>query len=222
MKKLKLKFKIDWKAKIADLLIVIIGITLAFRLDAWNEDRKARKQLNHYLSSFQDETRENIKVLKKVIAIATVRKQEVDTLRALLRKQRYGDRRLGLLSSKLTNTIDYRPTTITIEYIQESDGWGLIRDFRLRKNIIDAYNALEDLEKMEQGTQVYINSFVTPFFFNNIRYSNFYPVNDREFITDHRLENVIIGYQFKLIYQLQNYALVLEQLQRLEKDLRNK
>ncbi len=33
--------KIEWKSKIADLLIVIIGISIAFQLNNWNESKKS-------------------------------------------------------------------------------------------------------------------------------------------------------------------------------------
>jgi len=42
MKKTKKKLKIDWNSKLIDLLIVIIGITIAFQLNNLNESNKSK------------------------------------------------------------------------------------------------------------------------------------------------------------------------------------
>ena len=56
----KHKSTIDWKSKFLDLLIVIIGITIAFKLNTWNESIKEHSELEIYLQSFQEETALNI------------------------------------------------------------------------------------------------------------------------------------------------------------------
>lgn len=49
MKKTKRKLKIDWKSKLIDLLIVIVGITIAFQLNTLNESKKSKTQEKDYL-----------------------------------------------------------------------------------------------------------------------------------------------------------------------------
>ncbi len=41
----KKRFKIDWKSKFIDLLIVIVGISIAFKLNTWNESNKANREI---------------------------------------------------------------------------------------------------------------------------------------------------------------------------------
>ena len=55
MKKIKWKLNIDWKSKFIDLLIVIIGITIAFKLNTWNESITTNLEAKDYIESFYQE-----------------------------------------------------------------------------------------------------------------------------------------------------------------------
>jgi hypothetical protein len=59
MKKIKWEINIDWKSKLIDLLIVIIGITIAFQLEDINEFKKSKAQEKDYLKSFYKENQDN-------------------------------------------------------------------------------------------------------------------------------------------------------------------
>ena len=47
--------KFDWKNHIIELLVVFIGITLAFMLNNWRENEKNNQIENQYLESFHEE-----------------------------------------------------------------------------------------------------------------------------------------------------------------------
>ena len=47
------KFRINWRYAIGEFLIVVIGILVAFQLDAWKEDRDEAKLVNEYLTDIK-------------------------------------------------------------------------------------------------------------------------------------------------------------------------
>ena len=67
IKKLNLNFKIDWQSKIIDLLIVIVGISIAFKLNTWNESIQSNIEFNNYLESFYEENSRNMSQLNSAL-----------------------------------------------------------------------------------------------------------------------------------------------------------
>ena len=46
-------FKINWRYAIGEFLIVVIGILVAFQLDAWKEDKDEAALVNEYLTDIK-------------------------------------------------------------------------------------------------------------------------------------------------------------------------
>ncbi len=212
---------IEWKSKIIDLLIVIIGITLAFRLNSWSESKKQDDLLQNYLTSFALENQSNIKSLVSVIDYAQLQSGKVDTLQKIMRKGSYLDSRLQRLSPSLLNMVTYGPSVITMENIKESGDFELIKDYKLRKKIITAYESISEIKDQEKVLNDYVKNITRPYFFEKIRYRDFYPVDDEGLIKDHRFENMIIGYGLLIKRQMSTYRRILNTLQDLQKELEN-
>ena len=56
--------KINWKYALGEIIIVIIGITIAFSLNNWKEENKNRKLKKQYLESLQIDIEKEIEQLK--------------------------------------------------------------------------------------------------------------------------------------------------------------
>ncbi|MEM8965781.1 MAG: hypothetical protein AAGE93_05150 [Bacteroidota bacterium] len=215
----KIKITIDWKSKLIDFLIVILGITLAFQLNNWNESRKDKQRLENYLESFRLETRENIENLQSALKQARFFKEKADTIKVLIASKRFMDSRLGTTAPLMTNFVGYQPLFTTIENIKESGDFNLIKDYALRKELVNTYESLKGTATSEQNTQEYIRDFIDPYFFNKVRYSTNYPIDPTDFITDHRFENIAIAYSNLMNQQIDDYNSVLDKLQTLEQSL---
>ncbi|MGD1890671.1 MAG: hypothetical protein ACFB15_08755 [Cyclobacteriaceae bacterium] len=217
----RIKLAIDWKSKLIDFLIVILGISLAFQLNSWNETRKTNQRLKNYLESFRLETQENIENLQQVLAAAISQREVADTIKALVTTKRFSDTRLGTTSPIMTNFVFYRPLATTMENIKESGDFELIRDYTLRKKLINTYKLLENTGINERVTEDYIHDFINPYFFNKVRFSTNYPIDPADFITDHRFENIAVAYSNLMTNQIIEYESVLEKLYNLQQSLDN-
>lgn len=55
----KILVNIQWADKLIDLLVVIVGITIAFSLNNWNNNRRDNKLKTTYLSSLHNDLKKD-------------------------------------------------------------------------------------------------------------------------------------------------------------------
>ena len=214
MKKIKRKLKIDWKSKFIDLLIVIVGITIAFQLNNLNESNKSKSKEKDYLKSFYEENRDNESSLSLALEFALKTKNDIDTLKQILLSKDYEDDRIKGLSASMMALSDFSPSLITMENITASGDFELISNFENRENLIDTYNSYQTTSQLEGILSDYVNQYVTPFFFANVRFSDFTSLNEN-FINKSEFENIVIGYDALLTQKLKGYVVNKEKLQKL-------
>lgn len=214
MKKTKRKLKIDWKSKLIDLLIVIVGITIAFQLNTLNESKKSKTQEKDYLKSFYEENRNNESSLSLALEFAFKTKKDIDSLKQILLSKNYEDDRVKDLLVSMMAVSDFSPSLITMENITASGDFELISNFEYREKIIDTYNSYQTTSQLEGILTDYVNQYVAPFFFENIRLSDFTSLKEN-YIKKSEFENIVIGYDVLLTQKLKGYEVNLEKLKEL-------
>ena len=129
----KKKFKINWRSKFIDLLIVIAGISIAFKLNTWNESNKADREIEDYLLSFQEESTNNKATLSAALEYSISIKKYLDSLKILLIKEDYGHENIKTYVSSLMGLSNFMPVTTTMDNITASGQFGLIKNAELKK-----------------------------------------------------------------------------------------
>ena len=220
MKKIKLNLNIDWKSKLVDLLIVIIGITIAFKLNTWNESIKTKAEAKDYIESFYEENITNKTNLSSALEFSESTKKDIDTLKQILLSKNYCDQRIKILTASMMALANYSPSITTMENITASGEFKLIKDIELRKQIIKTYNSYNVTLKLEDLLSDYVNKYVTPFYFENIRFSDFSSISS-DFIKEPLFENIVFGYEVLLRQQIKGYQDNLEEIRMLNEKLTN-
>ena len=218
MKKIKLKLNIDWKSKFIDLLIVIIGITIAFQLNNLNESNKSVAKEKDYLESFYEENIKNEKNLSSALEFSITTKKDIDTLKQILLSKNYEDIRITNLSASMMAMSDFHPSLTTMENITASGEFELIRDIEFRKSIIDTYNSYNTTSQFEVLLTDYTSQYLTPFFFDNVRFSDFTPLAEN-FIEKPRFENIVLGYDALISQKINGYQASLKKVNQLNQIL---
>lgn len=214
----KLKLDIDWKSKVIDFLIVIIGITIAFKLNTWNESITTNLEAKDYIESFHEENITNEANLVSALEFSELNKKNIDILKQILLLKTYDDKRVKVLTSSMVGLANYSPSVTTMENITASGEFKLIKDVELRKRIISTYNSFNETLKLEKLLSDYINKYVTPFFFENVRFSDFSSIHS-DFIKEPLFENIVFGYEVLLSQQIQGYQDNLKELKLLNEKL---
>lgn len=218
MKKIKLNLNIDWKSKIVDLLIVIIGITIAFKLNTWNESITTNLEAKDYIESFYEENITNETNLSSALEFSESNRKDIDTLKQILLSKKYDDKRIKTLTASMMGLANYNPSITTMENITASGEFKLIKDIELRKQIINTYNSYHVTLKLEALLSDYLNKNVTPFIFENIRFSDFSSIHS-DFIKEPLFENIVFGYEVLLSQQIKGYQDSLEEIKLLNEKL---
>ncbi|MAT53099.1 MAG: hypothetical protein CMN32_01365 [Saprospirales bacterium] len=215
----KLFRNIDWRSKIVDLFIVVIGITIAFRLNSWKEDYNCSQTEKYYLESFLRENSKNRKALLNCIAFCDSVSLNVDTLARQLRTKEENDWWMKRLTLSMTAQGDYTPSTTILNNISVSSEFATIQDPDLREQIISTYNSHEATVKMQNILSEFVTSQVTPFLWKNIRYSTS-KYGSYDFRKDPIFENLVNGYQLLLRQQIKGYKKNLAEIDRLDEALK--
>lgn len=218
MKKIKLNFNIDWRSKIVDLLIVIIGITIAFKLNTWNESIRTSLEAKDYIESFYIENRTNETNLSSALKFSISNKKDIDTLKQILISKKYDDERIKTLAASMMALATFSPSVTTMENITASGEFKLIKDIELRKQIIDTYNSYNVTLKFEGILSDYVDKYVTPFFFENVRFSDFSSLHS-DFKKEPLFENIVFGYEILLNQQIKGYQDNLDEVKLLNEKL---
>jgi len=205
------KFKINWKSKIIDLLIVIAGISIAFKLNTWNESNKANREISEYLMSFQEESARNKASLSSALEYSVSIKKNLDSLKTLLIEKKYTNKNIKNYTSSLMGLSNFIPLTTTMDNITASGQFGLIKNAELKKSLIDTYTTYKSSIKMDDILIDYVDKYLTPYFFDNVRFSDFSAIRE-DFIKNPRFENIVFGYEVLLNQQIVHYENALEQI----------
>jgi len=203
--------KIDWTSKLVDLLIVIVGISIAFKLNTWNESKKASNEMIEYLASFHEENTYNKNTLTSALEYSLSIKTDIDSLKVILASEDYDNPNTKIYAASMMSLSNFIPLTTTMDNITASGEFGLIKNPELRKKIIDTYKSYRNTLKVDEILTDYVDKYLTPYFFENVRFSDFNPIGE-DFIDNPRFENLVFGYEVLLNQQIRGYEDAIQQI----------
>jgi hypothetical protein len=205
--------KINWLDHIASLLVVILGISIAFYLESYKEQKANDGLEKKYLQSLIKDLETDITALdtlqsiNKLISNALVKLSDATTNPEAPR-----DSIAGFMLG-----IQYNPPfsaqKTTYESLKSSGQLELISNFELRNEIVELY------EQYYWGTSEYdisllnhINDFLKPFYMSNVYYTGRFQVNE-DFLDSNVFRNIIYSYRYLFQAKMNFYDQVNEQTQ---------
>jgi hypothetical protein len=75
----------EWFAVVVEVMVIIIGLMLAFQLDRWREDRVEREQERVYIDRLVDDIQSDIPDIEYAIALQSIRLNFADLLMEVAR-----------------------------------------------------------------------------------------------------------------------------------------
>ena len=155
--------KINWQYTIGEILIVIIGITIAFSLDNWNATRKGKISKTNYLKDMVGDIEEEIAHLESNNVEFQKKLRQIS---GILKYQAMPSSRPDTVSSALfdvAKVVNFTPKNTACQTLINSGDFKLINQLELRQKIEEHYALhaliLQDYERQFKIHEKYLGDF---------------------------------------------------------------
>lgn len=164
--------KKDWTGYLLELLVVIIGVTIAFGLNNWREGSKQDDLEELYLQSLQNDLAQDAAMLAdwKDRQEATIAR--IGQLIAMKTSGRVVEDSLSACFRAMNYSLAFVPTSSTFRSMESSGNLSIISDFEMRKALTTYYEIYcPSLAQMDMAYEKHTAQFSAPFFMEHARYS---------------------------------------------------
>ena len=183
--------KINWQYTFGEILIVIIGITIAFSLNRCAENSKERKLRVQYLESLKEdiETDKNI-LISNLERLKNKKELIQNTFRYFNPQAPNRDSILGRNFFRAIPIIEFSPKNTTYQTLINSGDFNLINNFKLKTAIQEHYRSYGQLN-LDYSRMENINAkYVADYFIYKMDYGKFRTGGNP--FTDEKLLNSIL------------------------------
>ncbi|MEZ4795653.1 MAG: DUF6090 family protein [Flavobacteriaceae bacterium] len=184
--------KINWNYTFGEILIVIIGITIAFSMNKCAENSKNETQKLQYLTSIKNDIEADKTVLEDNLKAI---EEKINVASEILPKLNTNAPDKMSVVGKVFNIVlldNFTPTDNTYQALINSGDFKLIDDFKLKTTIEKHYSTYESIKKDYLRLENIQKEYVGDYFIHNVDYDAF---NKGEFgfIDEKLLKNIIMS-----------------------------
>lgn len=190
-----MKFKniLDWKYALREIGLIVIGITIAFALNNWKEGRTRKVVEKQFISNLiEDLTLDSIQLEGMLEIVTKTANSKVILMDYFNGKKVNLDSIPYHFDRQLRVGRRFVPNSITMEEIKTRGGLIVIRNYELRRDIIELYSSYEQCSREEiyfETKYMYFQEQVFPYL-NNIDNLTLSEIVD---LTKHpEIKNIII------------------------------
>ncbi|MBX2870568.1 MAG: hypothetical protein KTR30_00655 [Saprospiraceae bacterium] len=192
--------KINWRYAIGEVIIVIIGISIAFALNNWAESNQARKVEELYLKNLEKDLSNDLDSLNKNIYLLGQNLDDINHLRPHLGRQIPGRDTIFGKVFQVAKTIAFIPEDATYHTLVNSGDFKLISDFQLKSAIEKHYREYLHMQRAYERRENFSKNYMADFFVS-LDYDAIY-ARKLDFLDDKRLRNMIFSLQGIIYLQL--------------------
>ncbi len=188
-----MKQKINWTNHFIELLVVVVGITIAFMLESWSRETENQQVEQQYLNSFKNDIMSDASRLDSTI-IAVENKLTI--IKKFIDEVKNGkvpiEKAEGIIPHLLA-TYGFSPKQTTFQSVTNSGALNLVSDYKLKEEIVSYYNFYEELKIKEQVLYDYLLAFVLPYIYKNVDFLSGEIVN-KSVPNSFEFKNIVTGY----------------------------
>ncbi|MBT8062701.1 MAG: hypothetical protein HKO64_00200 [Xanthomonadales bacterium] len=134
--------KQNWSVLFVELIVVIVGLVLAFQADRWWEERGERAQERAYIERLITEVKEDLELVSHARKLAEVRKGFGDLLLEVADDPAAAGQQPAMFLAAIAQAaFTYSPslTSHTFEELRSTGGMGLINDSEIKRSLYAYY-----------------------------------------------------------------------------------
>lgn len=164
--------KNKWKAYIADLLVVIVGITIAFALENFSNNKKQDRLEVNYLNSLKSDLEKDKEDLRLIMDSANVILQHIgEVFQYNYSGRPLTDYKRHHITSSYLATYFYPQNGTYVSLINSGD-INVIQDFELKTALSNLYNIqYQELQRRDNVIRNLVDNMIQPYMIDNIRFS---------------------------------------------------
>ncbi len=209
--------KINWWQYLIELIVVIIGISIAFSLENWREHQKEHQITKEYLQSLKADLMLDSVSFKQLIGRTNYSMRCATSVRQTIENQKIEKADSFFMNMfSMYMPLDFQASRSTIDALENSGQLNLIHNFELKKQIVSLYQHYKMIDESEEQRARGIENYYTPHLADNYDYDAFffsrYPMSLAEkevlmkkALKDLTLKNMSTGVNTGLFYSKQYY-----------------
>ena len=197
---------IHWLNHLIELFVVIVGVTIAFSLNNWNDERKARKLEQQYIQSLVHDLETDIEGLTTDIdAINHYLHLQTRLTQTVLANDLKHDSLFQFVISLLI-FLEFTPQDNTYESMKASGNLEIIADFELKKQITTLYHqhyrAMSLIDELQKDLTF---QKLAPYINQNLSLTDFTSMENLDFVKDKLFINLCNNSLYHLQQKLKFY-----------------
>jgi hypothetical protein len=137
----------DWLAVAVEMLVVVVGILLAFQIDRWWEQRRERIQEVEYVARLTNDIESDIPIIEQAIDLARLRKGMADLLMRVAETPTAAyEHPIRFIVAVHQAAFTYSPnlTNHTFDDLRSTGNLRLLRDPEIKKALFSYYDFDQD------------------------------------------------------------------------------
>jgi len=188
----KLKINIRWADKVVDLIVVILGITIAFALNNWNNNQQDAKLRKKYLNSLYDDLKKDSTNLAASLKGIEKEKLVIDTIfYKIADKEQDRTAQIASSFSRVGNIAgSFSSENYIYKAMLQSGNIALLSD-SLQIMLGELNDIYESLNEQQETFEKIVFTYAVPIFFNYDNTGN--KVINPNLYYEPKFKNVVLG-----------------------------
>ena len=192
--------KINLFDHLISLLVVILGISIAFYLEGYREGKAKKKQESLYVNALIEDMKVDMELLDTLLIVNRQTEEALIQLSsASIGNPISKDQSVTNMVLRIQYNPPFLPQRSTYESLKASGKMDLISDFELRNELVELYEqGYLGIEEYDDVIDEHIRDFIRPYYVDNVRYKDKDTI-DESFITSFEFRNRIFTYRYLFI-----------------------
>ena len=182
--------KTTWKYTLREIIIVIIGITIAFSMNKCADNVKDNKLKTQYLTNLKSDIEADKAILGKNLDAINKKIQICSEIIHVLNSEQNQDMRLMNNIFSIIKYENFSPKNITYKTLINSGDLKLIDDFRLKTSIQQHYTNYDELSDAYLRHTSLIKDYLGNYLVNHADYDRIQN-GEAPFLNEIKLKNIV-------------------------------
>lgn len=158
----------NWYIPVIELLVVFLGVSSGFVLQNYGDNKEDKEMEQNYLEGFLSDVYANMDMLKELIADdSTWLAQTNYAINQLVESTLSYDSASSIMVG-MASFSRFKKQNITYINMINSGNLGLIRDYKLRQEIVAYHKSLDDFDEVEEYFKNYSQTLFIPYMLETI------------------------------------------------------